>query len=186
MPVYPRRRQVRENWAARWAMALVLIVLVVGLATQFAPPPPEQPDYARYQPPQLPLARLFGLERVPLDERDVPIIPTLQPEAEPIVPEIPIPVIQPTPTPAVTPTPVEVVTPEPGPPVLTPTPITPTPLIPGTGPEPTIVIPPPDVPIPTASTPEVDLPLPVPPMIETPLIPPIQLPGEPILPGPPG
>jgi cellulose synthase/poly-beta-1,6-N-acetylglucosamine synthase-like glycosyltransferase len=186
MPVYPRQRQVRENWAARWAVAMVLIVLIVGLATQFAPPPPEQPDYARYQPPQLPLGRLFGLDRVPLEERDVPIIPTLRPEAEPIVPEIPIPVIPPTPTPAVTPTQVEMVTPEPGPPVLTPTPITPTPLIPGTGPEPTIVIPPPDVAIPTASTPQVEIPLPVPPIIETPLIPPIQLPGEPILPGAPG
>jgi hypothetical protein len=101
---------VRENLAARWAMAIVLIVVMVGVVTQFAPPPPDAPEYARYQPPQVPVERLLGLDRVPLEQRDDPIIPTLPPQNEiliPLIPDVDLELI-----------------------------LTPTPLIPVTGPEP--------------------------------------------------
>jgi hypothetical protein len=135
----------------------VLIVVMVGVVTQFAPPPPDSPEYARYQPPQVPVERLLGLDRVPLEQRDDPIIPTLPPQNEiliPLIPDVDLELI-----------------------------LTPTPLIPVTGPEPDPIQPTPVLPTPIPPTPVLPTPIPPTPVIPT-LEPPTPVPPTPIPPTP--
>jgi cellulose synthase/poly-beta-1,6-N-acetylglucosamine synthase-like glycosyltransferase len=172
-----QRRAVRENLAARWAMAIVLITVMVGVVTQFAPPPPDSPEYARYQPPQVPVERLLGLDRVPLEQRDDPIIPTLPLQNEilvPLIPDVDLELI-------LTPTPLIPVTgPEPDPiqPTLVlPTPIPPTPVLP------TPIPPTPVLPTPIPPTPVLPTPIPPTPVIPT-LEPPTPVPPTPVPPTP--
>jgi cellulose synthase/poly-beta-1,6-N-acetylglucosamine synthase-like glycosyltransferase len=155
-PLYPRQRQIRENWAARWAVMIVLLILAVGFLSQIGQPQPETPGYTRYLPPQLPIERLLGLDRAPFDERDDPIIPTLPPEGEMelLIPELPLEVIEPTETPTAVPTPIDLRPPEPGPPLASPTPVEPTPIIPETGEQPTPIIPDPEDVLLNTPTPE--------------------------------
>jgi cellulose synthase/poly-beta-1,6-N-acetylglucosamine synthase-like glycosyltransferase len=60
---------VWEHWAARWAMGTVVVLLAVAIALQFLPQPTEPPRYVQYQPPEVSLQRLWGWERVPIEER---------------------------------------------------------------------------------------------------------------------
>src|SRR5579859_5321467 len=55
------RPTVRENWIARWAVALVLGMLAGVVISQLLPAPATQPGYARFQPPDVPVRRLVGL-----------------------------------------------------------------------------------------------------------------------------
>ncbi len=120
-PGYPAPG-VRENWAARWALALVLGIAIVGGVAQLVPGPVHIPRYSRFQPPDLSLRRLFGIEQVPLAKRDQLPTPTLRPTPTTLV-IIPIPHTGSTrsPTPSPSPTPPATVTA-----TLTPTPSTPT------------------------------------------------------------
>ncbi len=111
-PGYPAPA-VGENWAARWALALVLAIAVVGAAAQLTPGPIHVPSYSRFQPPDLSPKRLFGLEQVPLQQRDQLPTPTLIPTPTALV-IIPIPHTGGgTPTPTLTPPPLPTHTPLP-------------------------------------------------------------------------
>ncbi len=99
---------VAENWAARWAIGLVALLFVIGVAAQFVPQPTQPPSYAQYQPEVVPVERLVGLEQVPIDERRYTVTPTLTPTpTEPV--DTPQPTstaaaVEPTGTPADAPT----------------------------------------------------------------------------------
>jgi cellulose synthase/poly-beta-1,6-N-acetylglucosamine synthase-like glycosyltransferase len=76
---------VWEHWAARWAMGTVVVLLALAIALQFLPQPAETPGYVRYQPPEVPPQRLWGLQQVPIAERaftPTPL-PTLPPTETP-------------------------------------------------------------------------------------------------------
>ncbi len=99
---------VREHWAARWAMGLVAVALLVAVAAQFIPQPAQRPDYARLQPPDVPAPRLIGLEQVPPEARAAPPpdpseTPTSTPA--PTATNTPVPTLTSTISPTVTATP---------------------------------------------------------------------------------
>jgi cellulose synthase/poly-beta-1,6-N-acetylglucosamine synthase-like glycosyltransferase len=147
------QREVRENWAARWVLGLVLLVLACGIAVRYAPAPTGPSLYAHLQPAKIPARWLIGIDTVPMEQRD---------QEQP--PEFFLPTATPTPSattlpgstpPAFTPsaTPNEAQTAEPTPlPALTqspgPTPPTPTQPPAATPPAPTQP-PPPSPPAPT-------------------------------------
>lgn len=84
-----RGTAVWEHWAARWALGLAVLLLIGAAAIQFLPQPGVSPQYARYQPPDVPPERLLGLERVPIEERA--FTPTPPPTATPAPTETPPP-----------------------------------------------------------------------------------------------
>jgi len=91
-----RGQPVMENKAARWAWiaAMFLVtVAVVGLLI----PQPEQPSYTQYQPVEVPPGILFGLEQVPIEQRDnTPTpLPTLLPTIIPTETALPLPTLPP-------------------------------------------------------------------------------------------
>lgn len=67
---------VLEHRAARWALGFAAVMLVAVGIYQLLPGPRHTPAYTRYQPPDVPPARLFGLERVPLKDRAATLTPT--------------------------------------------------------------------------------------------------------------
>jgi hypothetical protein len=99
------RRAVPENWAARWAVGLALVVMVVGVVALLLPRPVTLPSYSRYQPPEVPPKRVFGIERVPIEERA--FTPTPQPSPTVTPPEIIVTAL-PTSLPSLTPLPVTI------------------------------------------------------------------------------
>jgi hypothetical protein len=60
---------VRESLAARWAVALAVVVVAAVLAIQLSRPVETAPSYSQYQPPAVPAERLVGADRVPIKER---------------------------------------------------------------------------------------------------------------------
>ena len=112
-----RGPSILENRAAQLALALALLVVLFAGIIQLLPQPAEPPRYAQYQPVDVPPERLFGLERVPIEERAIPPTPTLTPtptEVRPTPsPQPEIPVIDPSPT--LLPTPTNTLTPGPTP-----------------------------------------------------------------------
>jgi cellulose synthase/poly-beta-1,6-N-acetylglucosamine synthase-like glycosyltransferase len=84
----PARRQVErgapvlENRAARWALALVSLLLIAAALIQALPRPSSIPAYIRFLPVEIPLIRLLGLDQVPVEERrrSSPLEPTPTPE----------------------------------------------------------------------------------------------------------
>ncbi|MGE5222098.1 MAG: hypothetical protein ACM3PY_06655 [Omnitrophica WOR_2 bacterium] len=66
----PPGRSVKESRAAGLALALALALLVIGAVAQFAPSPSRQPGYSQLQPLDIPLARLLGLQSIPINQRD--------------------------------------------------------------------------------------------------------------------
>ena len=141
---------VLESWAAKSALAAVMVLLAAGAAAQMLPQPPKM-EYQQYQPVDIPLKRLVGIERVPVEERDD--TPTLAPILLPTQP-IPLPSETPllptategeatsTPPPAASPTPSS--TPSPA--------ATPTPTSLGVTETPTSGVPPTDTPTPAAAS----------------------------------
>jgi hypothetical protein len=106
---------VWESRAARWVVALALVMLLGGLVVGLTPSPSEPPAYSQYLPVNIPPQQLLGLTRIPLNERGQPTptdlpttaptptgttIPTLIPQ---VIPWFPTAI--PTNTPAVTMTP---------------------------------------------------------------------------------
>ena len=143
----PRHRSVQENWAARWALGLVLAITVTGVVALLMPRPAQPPLYARYQPADVPPPRLLGIERVPLNERgftptpgpspiatagSVQVTGTYVPMATPTSTPMPGEISTLTPTPAIETSTGDAATPVPATPtpLLTPTSLTPLP--PGT------------------------------------------------------
>jgi len=63
-------RSVDEQWAARWAVALVLLLFVIIGLIQFLPMPAVEPEYASLAPIEIPGRQIIGLEFVPFDQRD--------------------------------------------------------------------------------------------------------------------
>ncbi len=80
---------VREQWAARWALGLITLILIGALVAQLIPQPQQPPSYARLQPPDVPVSRLLGVDHTPPEERATPL---------------PTPSDTPTPLPTLTPT----------------------------------------------------------------------------------
>jgi hypothetical protein len=66
---------ILEQWAARWAVALTAVILLVGAAVQLLPQPAQPPSYAVYQPEEVPPERLLGIEQIPIEERATPPTP---------------------------------------------------------------------------------------------------------------
>jgi hypothetical protein len=94
-----RGAPVLEHWAARWALGLAAILVVAVGLYQLLPGPRQAPAYTRYQPmEEVPSGRLFGFERVPLQDRALP--PTLTPTPTPTEANRG----HPAPTPSLTPT----------------------------------------------------------------------------------
>ncbi len=114
-------REVKEGRAARWAVALLLLLLMGGVLIRSLPTPEEPPAYAELQPAQVPGRRIVGLDPVPLDRRALPSTPTS--EAPGLAPTI-TSSARPTPTSGLAPTP----TPSPAPSVTqSPQPASPAP-----------------------------------------------------------
>jgi cellulose synthase/poly-beta-1,6-N-acetylglucosamine synthase-like glycosyltransferase len=67
---------VLESRAARLALAGSLILIAFVVAAQFLPNPSFLPSYARFQPPDVPIQRLLGLEHVPIEQRDLTPTPS--------------------------------------------------------------------------------------------------------------
>jgi hypothetical protein len=65
----PQGAPVRENLAARWAVALAVVVVAAVLAVQLSRPLETAPSYTQFQPPAVPAERLVGKDRVPIKER---------------------------------------------------------------------------------------------------------------------
>lgn len=103
-----RGPSIWESQAAQLALALTLLVVLFAVFIQLLPPPGEPPAYVQYQPADIPPQRLFGLERVPLEERAIPPTPTSTPTSTAVPPtpspQPEAPVIEPTqpPTPTQT------------------------------------------------------------------------------------
>lgn len=155
-PVPAYGQPVLESWVGSAALIAILLLVVVGVAAQFIPIPQGVLEYTRFQPPEVPVERLVGLENVPVEERDNTPTPT---EALPTEAETPLPTPTLEPSPTFQPTSTQPV-PTPSPttqptatslPTSTPTPTaTETPeTLPGTGNEPT-----------PTETPLVEIPLP--------------------------
>lgn len=72
----PRREgrgaPLAENRAARWAFALVSLLVIGVVFAQLLPRPTGLPAYLRYLPVEIPLVQLLGLDPVPLEERRAP------------------------------------------------------------------------------------------------------------------
>lgn len=75
----PARNAVNENWAARWALGLVVVAVAAGAIALLIPRPEVPSYYSRYQPQDVPPGRLFGFERVPLEDRRFTPTPTPTP-----------------------------------------------------------------------------------------------------------
>lgn len=60
---------VRENWAARYALALLVLLVAVAVLAQILPPPAASPSYSRFQPPEIQPQQLLGIDRVPIEQR---------------------------------------------------------------------------------------------------------------------
>jgi cellulose synthase/poly-beta-1,6-N-acetylglucosamine synthase-like glycosyltransferase len=117
-----RQREVPEGRAARWALALLLLLLIgVGVLRSF-PTPEDLPRYAQLQPPEVPARQIVGLEAVPIERRGD--TPTPRPTAT----ADPSEQLTPTPTPTLPPG----VTLESGPADASPSPTLPTPALPAT------------------------------------------------------
>ncbi|OGO33840.1 MAG: hypothetical protein A2W35_00830 [Chloroflexi bacterium RBG_16_57_11] len=67
-----RGAAVLENRAARWALALVGLLLLSALFIQLLPRPAGVPAYVRFLPVEIPLTRLLGLNPVPIEDRRTP------------------------------------------------------------------------------------------------------------------
>jgi cellulose synthase/poly-beta-1,6-N-acetylglucosamine synthase-like glycosyltransferase len=137
--VAERGRGIVEVAAARLALAAILLLVVAGVAAQFLPSPGGQTPYSRLLPSEVPLARLLGLEHIPIGKRAQPVSPTTAPTSvpgglpatgkTPTATPVASPTMTPT-SPAPTPTPTSVPTATPTPPATaTPVPPTPTPII---------------------------------------------------------
>ncbi|MFW6136389.1 MAG: glycosyltransferase, partial [Chloroflexota bacterium] len=108
-----KRREVREGRAARWAVALLLLLLMGGLLIRSLPTPDEAPAYAGLQPAQVPGRRIVGLDPVPFESRarratptsTAPGITASTPSATPTRLPAAKPTATPSPTPALTPSP---------------------------------------------------------------------------------
>jgi cellulose synthase/poly-beta-1,6-N-acetylglucosamine synthase-like glycosyltransferase len=106
-----RGAAVLENRAARFAMALVGLLLIGALFIQLLPRPASLPAYVRFLPVEIPLTRLLGLDRVPIKERRGPA--PLELTLTPVITELSTPIrLTPSPTPP-TPSPSPTLTPSP-------------------------------------------------------------------------
>ncbi|MFW6136044.1 MAG: glycosyltransferase [Chloroflexota bacterium] len=104
-----RKREIREGRAARWAVGLVLLLLVGAGLVRYLPAPDEPAAYTELQPAQVPGRRMIGLDPVPLSERARSATPTsrapgLDPGSSPSSTPTPRPVMVPSNTPSATPT----------------------------------------------------------------------------------
>jgi cellulose synthase/poly-beta-1,6-N-acetylglucosamine synthase-like glycosyltransferase len=72
----PRREgrgsPIQESRAARWAIALVSLLLIGAIFVQLLPRPAGVPAYIRFLPVEIPLLQLLGLDPLPLDDRRSP------------------------------------------------------------------------------------------------------------------
>jgi cellulose synthase/poly-beta-1,6-N-acetylglucosamine synthase-like glycosyltransferase len=71
-----RMQEVREGRAARWAVALLLLLLMAAGLVRSLPTPEKPPAYAELQPAQVPGRRIVGLDPVPFERRALPVTPT--------------------------------------------------------------------------------------------------------------
>jgi cellulose synthase/poly-beta-1,6-N-acetylglucosamine synthase-like glycosyltransferase len=80
--------EVREGWAARWVVALLLLLLLGVGFLSWLPQPEEPPRYAHLQPAEVSLKQVVGLDYVPFHERGRPptAAPTLTPTNAPLPP----------------------------------------------------------------------------------------------------
>jgi cellulose synthase/poly-beta-1,6-N-acetylglucosamine synthase-like glycosyltransferase len=188
-------REVREGRAARWAVAMLLLLLAGAGLLRTLPTPRETPAYTKLQPAEVPGRRIVGLDPVPFAERARPLIPTAtSPGPTPTVTLSPTltsaPGAQPSSTPSLSPSSTQ--PPEPTPPVRSQTPT------PSQQPQPTSPAPEPTqpseptLPAPT-QTPQPTLPaptqtavpsLPVPTQAPQPTLPAPTQPPQPTLPAP--
>jgi hypothetical protein len=60
-----RGSPIQESRAARWALALVAVLVIGAVFVQFTPRPAEIPAYVRFLPVEIPLIRLLGLDPAP-------------------------------------------------------------------------------------------------------------------------
>jgi hypothetical protein len=63
-------KPVVENWAARWALIVVLGIILGAGIVQGLPQPQEVRLSARLRPQDVSIGRLFGMESVPISARD--------------------------------------------------------------------------------------------------------------------
>lgn len=85
-----RGKPILENKAARGAaIAVAGLVLLIWIASLL--PQPTEPVYARIRPLDISIKRLFGLEQLPLEERDDTATPTMMPSATSPPPNTPAP-----------------------------------------------------------------------------------------------
>lgn len=71
-----RGKPIVENWAARWALGLAAVLIGAAGVLQLLPAPSGQPQYAQYEPIDVPPERLLGIDRVPIESRTTPPTPT--------------------------------------------------------------------------------------------------------------
>jgi hypothetical protein len=64
-----RGAPVSENRAARLAFAMVIILVIGASMVLWLPRPEGTPAYVRFLPIEVPIKSLFGIERVPIEER---------------------------------------------------------------------------------------------------------------------
>jgi cellulose synthase/poly-beta-1,6-N-acetylglucosamine synthase-like glycosyltransferase len=64
-----RGQPILENKAAGWAWLAVMALAVVGVVGLLIPQP-VQPTYSQFQPAVIPAEVVFGIEEVPIEERD--------------------------------------------------------------------------------------------------------------------
>jgi hypothetical protein len=68
-PIDMRQPAIQETRLARWAVAIVLGLLLGIIVSQLLPTPTQKPDYTRFQPQDVPIPQLIGLP--PNSGRDV-------------------------------------------------------------------------------------------------------------------
>ncbi len=76
-------REVGEGFAARWALALAVLLMTGAVVMRFLPPPESPPPYSRLQPPDVPLPRVFGGDPLPINQRALTPTPTAVRSATP-------------------------------------------------------------------------------------------------------
>lgn len=180
--------EVRESWAAGWLVALLLLLLLGAGLLSWLPQPEETPRYVQFQPVDIPVRQVIGLEFVPADQRSQPptAVPITRPPADTATPQsLATETATPTAVAALSPTAtatqpatstalpapsLTVISPSPVP--ATPTPVPPIPVPPTATPTP--------LPLPTATT----APLPTPTTVPLPTVTTVPLPTATSLPIP--